>query len=51
MRLPGHSDDYVGYYDVSADAYESNFESAVETLKKYYTYDESTGMFTDFPDP
>ena len=33
----GHSDDYVGYYDVSADAYESNFESAVETLKKYYT--------------
>ena len=45
----GHSDDYVGYYDVSADAYESNFESAVETLKKYYTYDESTGMFTDFP--
>ena len=20
-----------------------------ETLKKYYTYDESTGMFTDFP--
>ena len=45
----GHSDDYVGYYDVSADAYESNFESAVETLKKYYTYDESTGMITDFP--
>ena len=48
-QTAGHSDDYYGYYDVSADAYESNFESAIETLKKYYTYDESTGMFTDFP--
>ena len=48
-QTAGHDDSYYGYYDVSADAYESNFESAVETLKKYYTYDESTGMFTDFP--
>lgn len=48
-QTAGDSDDYYGYYDVSVDAYESNFESAVETLKKYYTYDESTGMFTDFP--
>ena len=40
---------YVGYYDVSADALESNFNQAVETLKKYYTFDEATGMFTDFP--
>lgn len=40
---------YIGYYDVSTDAYSSNCESAVETLKKYYTYDESTGQFTDFP--
>ncbi|MCR5501407.1 MAG: peptide ABC transporter substrate-binding protein [Lachnospiraceae bacterium] len=37
------------YYDVSADALQSNFDIAVETLKKYYTYDESTGKFTDFP--
>ncbi|NCB33363.1 MAG: peptide ABC transporter substrate-binding protein [Erysipelotrichia bacterium] len=40
---------YPGYFDVSADATESNFESAVETLKKYYTYDETAGKFTDFP--
>ncbi|MGM9606050.1 MAG: peptide ABC transporter substrate-binding protein [Oscillospiraceae bacterium] len=45
----GHSDGYIGYYDVSADALESNFTSAIETLKKFYTYDESTGRFTDFP--
>lgn len=45
----GGNDGYVGYYDVSAEAFESNYAAAVETLKKYYTYDESTGMFTDFP--
>ena len=45
----GHSDDYVGYYDVSPDALESNYTEAMEVLKKYYTLDESTGMFTDFP--
>ena len=45
----GSSDDYVGYYDVSEDAYVDNWDSAIETLKKYYTYDESTGMFTNFP--
>jgi oligopeptide transport system substrate-binding protein len=45
----GHSSDYVGYYDVSADAYESNYASAIETLKKYYTFDEATQKFTDFP--
>ena len=36
-QTAGDSSDYYGYYDVSVDAYESNFESAVETLKKYYT--------------
>ena len=45
----GHNDGIVGYYDVSADAYEANCASAIETLKKYYNYDESTGMFTNFP--
>ena len=45
----GHNDSFVGYYDVSVDAYEDNFASAVETLKKYYTFDEATQMFTDFP--
>ena len=45
----GHNDGFVGYYDVSVDAYEDNFTAAVETLKKYYTFDEATQMFTDFP--
>ena len=45
----GHNDDFVGYFDVSEDALESNYEQAIETLKKYYEYDESTGMFTNFP--
>ena len=48
-QTAGTSSDFDGYYDVSADALESNFESAVETLKKYYTYDEASGQFTDFP--
>ena len=45
----GKSADYKGYYDVSADALESNYNTAIETLKKYYTYDEATAKFTDFP--
>ena len=45
----GSSDAFVGYYDVSADAYVDNWNSAIETLKKYYNYDESTGKFTNFP--
>ena len=45
----GHNDGFTGYYDVSADAYEANCASAIETLKKYYDYDESTGMFPNFP--
>ena len=45
----GSSDSYDGYYDVSADAYMDNWDSAMETLKKYYTYDEAAGKFTNFP--
>ena len=45
----GDSDDYYGYYDTSAEATTSNFEQAVETLKKYYDYDEASGMFTNAP--
>ena len=45
----GVSDDFVGYFDVSTDALEDNYNTAVETLKKYYDYDESTGKFTNFP--
>ena len=40
---------FDGYYDTSAEALEGNFASAIETLKKYYTYDEASGKFTDFP--
>ncbi len=39
----------AGYYDASQGALESNFNTAVETLKKYYTFDEASGKFTDFP--
>ncbi len=40
---------FPGYYDVSEDAYEANWGAALETLKKYYTFDEATQQFTDFP--
>ncbi|MGN1019473.1 MAG: ABC transporter substrate-binding protein, partial [Aristaeellaceae bacterium] len=45
----GSADAYIGYYDVSEDAYMDNWDAAMEVLKKYYTYDEATGMFSDFP--
>ena len=45
----GHNDAFAGYYDVSEDAIESNYAAAVETLKKYYTFDDATQAFTDFP--
>ena len=45
----GSSAAYDGYYDVSEDALEANFASALQTLKKYYKYDEATGKFTNFP--
>ena len=48
-QTAGGNDGYYGYYNVSADALESNFASAIKTLKKYYTFDEATQMFTDFP--
>ena len=45
----GVSKDFDGYFNTSADALDANFASAVETLKKYYNYDESTKKFTNFP--
>lgn len=45
----GVSSDFDGYYNVSEDALEDNYASAIETLKKYYTFDEATQKFTDFP--
>ena len=43
------TNDFDGYYDVSADAVQSNYDTAIETLKKYYDFDEATGKFTNFP--
>ena len=45
----GDSEDYVGYYDVSIDAYGANWDEAIEILKKYYDYDETTYTFTNAP--
>ncbi len=45
----GNSEEYIGYYDITAEAYEANYEKAIKLLKKYYTFDESTGKFTDVP--
>lgn len=45
----GVSTSYDGYFDASKEALEANYASAVETLKKYYTFDEASGKFTDFP--
>ena len=45
----GPSDEYNGYWDTSEAAYEGNWEKAIETLRKYYEYDEATGTFTNFP--
>ncbi len=38
-----------GYFDVSPEGLQGNFDNCVEVLKKYYDFDESTGMFTNFP--
>ena len=40
---------YYGYFDPSKEAQESNLESAVETLKKYFDYDEKSGIFSEIP--
>ncbi len=42
-------DAFDGYYEVSKEALESNFASAMATLKKYYAFDEATQKFTNFP--
>ncbi len=45
----GSSEEFDGYFNASADAFEDNFKAAVEVLKKYYTYDDATSKFTDVP--
>jgi oligopeptide transport system substrate-binding protein len=46
-KTAGHNDGFDGYYNVAQEAFESNFNTAIETLKKYYTFDGT--KFTDFP--
>ena len=48
-KTSGTSDEFDGYYNVAKEAFEANFASAVETLKKYYSYDEATKKFTNVP--
>lgn len=48
-QTAGSSDDFDGYYDVSEDAFEANFDQAIEVLKKYYDFDEASFTFTNFP--
>ena len=48
-KTAGHNDGFDGYINVSKEAVESNFNEAVETLKKYYAFDEASGKFTNFP--
>ena len=44
----GNNDGFVGYYDASKEAVESNFEKACEILKKYYEFD-GKGKIMNFP--
>lgn len=48
-EVAGHDDSYSGYFNVADDAFDSNIASAIDTLKKYYTYDEEAKKFTNFP--
>ena len=43
------SADYLGYYNVAEEAFEDNFTAAIETLKKYYAFDEDSYTFTNAP--
>ena len=48
-KTAGHNEGFEGYYNVAADAIQSNYNQALEILKKYYTFDEASQKFTDFP--
>lgn len=48
-QTAGSSEEYFGYYNVAVEAFEANYAEAMKILKKYYTYDEATGKFTDIP--
>jgi len=40
---------YPGYFNTDASAYEGNVKTAIDTLKKYFSYDEASKKFTNFP--
>ena len=40
---------YIGYYDVSPEKVDANLNEAIEILKKYYDFDDRTGMFSNVP--
>ena len=44
----GNSDEYIGYFDSSAEAFEDNYAKAYEILTKYYEVDDK-GMLVNFP--
>ena len=43
------SDGTYGYYSVEKSALATNRQKALDILKKYYTFDEKTNKFTNFP--
>jgi len=45
----GSDPNVTGYYDVTEAAYEANWTKAIDTLKKYYTFDDAKQQFTDIP--
>jgi oligopeptide transport system substrate-binding protein len=42
-------DGTYGYYRTDRESLEGNYAKAIETLKKYYSYDEKTKKFTNAP--
>ena len=48
-QTAGDNADFDGYYNVASEAYEANWNTAIETLKKYYNFDEASGKFTNVP--
>ena len=44
----GTSEEFDGYYNVAAEAFEDNYAAAYEILQKYYEVD-ANGMFSNFP--
>ncbi len=47
IQNAGHNEGFTGYFDINA--VEENYTAALETLKKYYAFDEATQKFTNAP--